>query len=92
MGRSRNLVPNEKLLPQKNSDHEIHKEQPQVVIAAIREVVEAARKGRLQFTQSVNPRPDLVHLRWMAVIDPGRAHEEVVSQFWWRAAYPGCRE
>jgi hypothetical protein len=52
------------------------------VIDAIREVVEAVRNGRRQFTQSINPRPDLVHLRLMAVIDPGRARAEFVSQFW----------
>ena|SRR5215469_1690204 len=76
------LVPNEKHVTNTNSGHEIHKEQPQLVIDAIREVVEAVRNGRRQFTQSINPRPDLVHLRLMAAIDPGRARAEFVSQFW----------
>ena len=35
------LVPNEKHITNTNSGHEIHKEQPQLVIDAIREVVEA---------------------------------------------------
>jgi pimeloyl-ACP methyl ester carboxylesterase len=40
------LVPNEKHITNTNSGHEIHKEQPQIVIDAIREVVEAVRSGR----------------------------------------------
>jgi len=40
------LVPNAKHITKTNSGHEIHKEQPQLVIDAIREVVEAVRKGR----------------------------------------------
>jgi pimeloyl-ACP methyl ester carboxylesterase len=40
------LVPNEKHITNTNSGHEIHKERPQLVIDAIREVVEAVRKGR----------------------------------------------
>jgi pimeloyl-ACP methyl ester carboxylesterase len=39
------LVPNEKHITNTNSGHEIHKERPQLVIDAIREVVEAVRKG-----------------------------------------------
>ena len=40
------LVPNEKHVTNTNSGHEIHKEQPQLVINAIREVVEAVRSGK----------------------------------------------
>lgn len=40
------LVPNEKHVTNTNSGHEIHKEQPQLVIDAIREVVEAVRSGK----------------------------------------------
>ena len=40
------LVPNEKHITNTNSGHEIHKEQPQLVIDAIREVVEAVRSGK----------------------------------------------
>jgi hypothetical protein len=35
------LVPNEKHITDTNSGHEIHKEQPQLVISAIHDVVEA---------------------------------------------------
>ena len=45
------LVPNEKHITHTNSGHEIHKEQPQLVINAIREVVEAVRSGRAQLTR-----------------------------------------
>ena len=45
------LVPNGKHITNTNSGHEIHKEQPQLVIDAIREVVEAVRSGRRQLTQ-----------------------------------------
>jgi pimeloyl-ACP methyl ester carboxylesterase len=45
------LVPNAKHITKTNSGHEIHKEQPQLVIAAIREVVEAVRSGRRQLTR-----------------------------------------
>jgi len=45
------LVPNEKHVTKTNSGHEIHKEQPQLVINAIREVVEAVRSGRAQLTR-----------------------------------------
>jgi len=86
------LVPNEKHVINTNSGHEIHKEQPQLVITAIHDVVEAVRSGRRQFTQSVNPSPDFVHLQWMALIGPARARAEVVFQFWWRAACHGYRE
>jgi pimeloyl-ACP methyl ester carboxylesterase len=44
------LVPNEKHLTNTNSGHEIHKEQPQLVIDAIRDVVDAVRSGRQQLT------------------------------------------
>ena len=40
------LVPNAKHITKTNSGHEIHKEQPQLVIDAIREVVEAVRGKR----------------------------------------------
>ena len=40
------LVPNAKHVTNTNSGHEIHKEQPQLVIDAIREVVEAVRSGK----------------------------------------------
>jgi len=40
------LVPNEKHITNTNSGHEIHKEQPQLVIDEIREVVEAVRSGK----------------------------------------------
>jgi pimeloyl-ACP methyl ester carboxylesterase len=39
------LVPNAKHITNTNSGHEIHKEQPQLVIDAIREVVDAVRSG-----------------------------------------------
>lgn len=42
------LVPNEKHVTNTNSGHEIHKEQPQLVIDAIREIVEAVRSGKQQ--------------------------------------------
>jgi pimeloyl-ACP methyl ester carboxylesterase len=45
------LVPNEKHITHTNSGHEIHKEQPQLVIDAIRDVVEAVRSGRRQLTR-----------------------------------------
>src|SRR3954467_7318651 len=44
--RLANLVPNEKHITHTNSGHEIHKEKPQLVIGAIREVVEAVRSGK----------------------------------------------
>ncbi len=40
------LVPDAKQISRTDSGHEIHKEQPQLVIDAIREVVEAVRSGR----------------------------------------------
>jgi len=40
------LVPDAKRMTNTNSGHEIHKEQPQLVINAIREVVDAVRSGR----------------------------------------------
>ena len=40
------LVPNAKHITNTNSGHEIHKQQPQLVIDAIREVVEAVHNGR----------------------------------------------
>jgi pimeloyl-ACP methyl ester carboxylesterase len=45
------LVPNEKHINNTNSGHEIHKEQPQLVIDAIREVVEAVRSRRRELTR-----------------------------------------
>jgi pimeloyl-ACP methyl ester carboxylesterase len=45
------LVPNEKHITNTNSGHEIHKEQPQLVIDAIREVIEAMRSGKRQLTR-----------------------------------------
>jgi hypothetical protein len=42
------LVPNAKHIIKTNSGHEIHKEQPQLVIDAIREVVEAVRREKGQ--------------------------------------------
>jgi hypothetical protein len=45
------LVPNAKHITNANSGHDIHKEQPQLVIEAIREVVEAVRGGRRQLTR-----------------------------------------
>ena len=39
------LVPNAKHITKTNSGHEIHKEQPQLVIDAIREVVDAVRSS-----------------------------------------------
>ena len=44
--RLANLVPNEKHITNTNSGHEIHKEQPQLVIDAIREVLDAVRSGK----------------------------------------------
>ena len=46
------LVPNEKHINNTNSGHEIHKEQPQLVIASIREIVEAVRNRRLALPNS----------------------------------------
>jgi pimeloyl-ACP methyl ester carboxylesterase len=40
------LVPNAKHITNTKSGHDIHKEQPQLVIDAIREVVEAVRSAR----------------------------------------------
>jgi pimeloyl-ACP methyl ester carboxylesterase len=40
------LIPNAKHITNTNSGHEIHKEQPQLVIDAIREVVEAVRREK----------------------------------------------
>ena len=45
------LVPNEKHITKTNSGHEIHKEQPQLVIDAIREVVEAVRTGKRELAR-----------------------------------------
>jgi len=45
------LVPNEKHITNTNSGHEIHKKQPQIVISAIRDVVDAARSGRRQLAR-----------------------------------------
>jgi pimeloyl-ACP methyl ester carboxylesterase len=45
------LVPNEKHITNTNSAHEIHKEQPQLVIDAISDVVDAVRNGRRQLAQ-----------------------------------------
>jgi pimeloyl-ACP methyl ester carboxylesterase len=45
------LVPNEKHITDTNSGHEIQKEQPQLVISAIHDVVEAVRSGRRQFAR-----------------------------------------
>jgi pimeloyl-ACP methyl ester carboxylesterase len=42
------LVPNAKHITNTNSGHEIHKEQPQLVIDAIRENVEAGRREKRQ--------------------------------------------
>jgi pimeloyl-ACP methyl ester carboxylesterase len=42
------LVPNAKHITNTNSGHEVHKEQPQLVINAIREVVETVRSGNWQ--------------------------------------------
>ena len=42
------LVPNAKHITNTNSGHEIHKEQLQLVINAIREVVNAVRSGSWQ--------------------------------------------
>ncbi len=45
------LVPNAKHITKTNSGHEIHKEQPQLVIDAIRDVVEAVRSGNRQLAR-----------------------------------------
>jgi pimeloyl-ACP methyl ester carboxylesterase len=45
------LVPGAKHITKTNSGHEIHKEQPQLVIDAIREVVEAARSGKRELVR-----------------------------------------
>jgi len=42
------LVPGARHVTKTNSGHNIHKDQPQLVTAAIREVIEAARKGATQ--------------------------------------------
>jgi len=41
------LVPNAKHITNTHSGHDIHKEQPQLVIDSIREVIEAVRNGRV---------------------------------------------
>jgi hypothetical protein len=41
------LVPNAKHITETNSGHEIHKEQPQLVVDSIRQVVDAVRSGKL---------------------------------------------
>jgi hypothetical protein len=45
------LVPNAKHVTNTNSGHEIHKEQSQLVIDSIREVVEAVRSGSWQLAR-----------------------------------------
>jgi pimeloyl-ACP methyl ester carboxylesterase len=50
--RLEKLVPNAKHVTNTNSGHEIHKEQPQLVIDAIREVVDAARSKSSQLPHS----------------------------------------
>ena len=45
------LVPGAKHIRNTNSGHEIHKERPQLVIDAIRQVVDAVRGGRRQLTR-----------------------------------------
>ena len=45
------LVPKAKHITKTNSGHEIHKEQPQLVIDTIREVVEGVRSGRHQLAR-----------------------------------------
>jgi hypothetical protein len=45
------LVPNAKHITNTNSGHEIQKEQPQLVIDAIRQVVDAVRGGRRQLAR-----------------------------------------
>jgi pimeloyl-ACP methyl ester carboxylesterase len=45
------LVPNAEHITNTNSGHEIHKEQPQLVIDAIREIVEAVRSGSRQLAR-----------------------------------------
>lgn len=45
------LVPNAKHIVKTNSGHEIHKEQPQLVIDSIREVVSAVRSGSWQLAR-----------------------------------------
>jgi pimeloyl-ACP methyl ester carboxylesterase len=47
-GRLAKLVPNAKHITNTNSGHEIHKEQPGLVIDAIRQVVEAVRREKRQ--------------------------------------------
>ena len=42
------LVPGAKHITDTRSGHEIHKEQPQLVIDGIREVVDAVRSGKTQ--------------------------------------------
>jgi hypothetical protein len=44
-GRLARLVPNTKHITNTNSGHEIHKEQPQIVVDSIREVVDAVQSG-----------------------------------------------
>ena len=83
------LVPNEKHITNTNSGHEIHKDQPQLVIDAIREVVEAVRSGRRQLTRGVNPRPGPVLLRSMALILLARVRVGSVGQSRWRVVYLG---
>ena len=49
------LVPHAKDITNTNSGHEIHKEQPQLVIDAIRQVVEAVRSGDRQLARRIRP-------------------------------------
>jgi pimeloyl-ACP methyl ester carboxylesterase len=50
-----NLVSNAKHITNTNSGHEIHKEQPQLVIDAIRQVIEAVRSGDRQLARRIRP-------------------------------------
>jgi len=52
-------VPNAKHITGTKSGHEIHKEQPQLVIKPIREVVDAVRSGAQQKFKLTLPSPKL---------------------------------
>ena len=49
--RLAHLVPNAKHITNTNSGHEIHKEQPQLVVDSIREVVDAVRRVSRQMAR-----------------------------------------
>ena len=50
------LVPNAEHITETNSGHDIHNEQPQLVIDAIRQVVNAVNRGMFKRTSRASPK------------------------------------